>query len=157
MGSSRTRDRTCVPCLGRRILNHCATREVPPFSFNCAAQHSSRPSRFLSPVSWVHLCLLPIPGLLLPCLPSPSLSELKVILNTELFSLFAWPLSDRICSPFTAEESQALTSLLPLTRQVSCARHCSDMGETAGDETHRSRPSKSWHFGWGWGGAGERQ
>ena len=22
-------DRTCVPCTGRRILNHCATREVP--------------------------------------------------------------------------------------------------------------------------------
>ena len=29
MGSSQTRDRTCVPCIGRRILNHCATREVP--------------------------------------------------------------------------------------------------------------------------------
>ena len=28
-GSSRTRDRTCVPCIGRRILNHCTTREVP--------------------------------------------------------------------------------------------------------------------------------
>ena len=26
--SSWTRDRTCVPCIGRRILNHCATREV---------------------------------------------------------------------------------------------------------------------------------
>ena len=25
----QTRDRTCVPCIGRRILNHCATREVP--------------------------------------------------------------------------------------------------------------------------------
>ena len=31
MGSSRTRARTCVPCIGRRILNHCATREVPIF------------------------------------------------------------------------------------------------------------------------------
>ena len=29
VGSSRTRDRTHVPCLGRRILNHCATREAP--------------------------------------------------------------------------------------------------------------------------------
>ena len=28
MGSSRTRDRTCVPHLGRQILNHWATREV---------------------------------------------------------------------------------------------------------------------------------
>ena len=29
VGSSRTRDRTRVPCIGRRILNHCATREAP--------------------------------------------------------------------------------------------------------------------------------
>ena len=29
--SSRTRARTHVPCIGRRILNHCATREVPVF------------------------------------------------------------------------------------------------------------------------------
>ena len=28
VGSSRTRDRTCVPCIGRQILNHCTTREV---------------------------------------------------------------------------------------------------------------------------------
>ena len=28
-GSSQTRDRTRVPCIGRRILNHCAAREVP--------------------------------------------------------------------------------------------------------------------------------
>ena len=34
VGSSRTRDRTHVPCIGRQILNHCATREVPQFSFN---------------------------------------------------------------------------------------------------------------------------
>ena len=29
VGSSRTRARTRVPCIGRQILNHCATREVP--------------------------------------------------------------------------------------------------------------------------------
>ena len=29
VGSSWTRDQTRVPCIGRRILNHCATREVP--------------------------------------------------------------------------------------------------------------------------------
>ena len=33
VGSSRTRARTCVPCVGRRILNHCATREVLIFGF----------------------------------------------------------------------------------------------------------------------------
>ena len=29
VGSSPTRERTCVPCIGRRVLNHCATRDVP--------------------------------------------------------------------------------------------------------------------------------
>ena len=29
VGSSWTKDQTHVPCIGRRILNHCATREVP--------------------------------------------------------------------------------------------------------------------------------
>ena len=34
MGSSRTRDGTRVPCVGRQILNHCATREVPAVILN---------------------------------------------------------------------------------------------------------------------------
>ena len=29
MGSSPSRDQTCVPCIGTQILNHCATRKVP--------------------------------------------------------------------------------------------------------------------------------
>ena len=33
VGSSRTRARTRVPCTGRRILSHCATREVPVVLF----------------------------------------------------------------------------------------------------------------------------
>ena len=33
VGSSRTRARTCVPCIGRWILNCCATREVPVYLF----------------------------------------------------------------------------------------------------------------------------
>ena len=33
MGSSQTRARTRVPCIGRQILNHCATREALFFSF----------------------------------------------------------------------------------------------------------------------------
>ena len=31
VGSSQTRHRTRVPCIGRQILNHWATREVPGF------------------------------------------------------------------------------------------------------------------------------
>ena len=30
VGSSQTRAQTRVPCIGRQILNHCATREALP-------------------------------------------------------------------------------------------------------------------------------
>ena len=33
LGSSRTRAQTHVPYIGRQILNHCATREVPTIYF----------------------------------------------------------------------------------------------------------------------------
>ena len=33
VGSPPTRNRTCVPCIGRWVLIHCTTREVPPFDF----------------------------------------------------------------------------------------------------------------------------
>ena len=33
VGSSQTRARTHVPCIGRQILNHCATREAQGFVF----------------------------------------------------------------------------------------------------------------------------
>ena len=33
VGSSQTRARTHVPCIGRQTLNHCATREAPALSF----------------------------------------------------------------------------------------------------------------------------
>ena len=34
VGSSQTRARTRVPCIGRQTPNHCATREAPLLSFN---------------------------------------------------------------------------------------------------------------------------
>ena len=34
MGSSQTRAQTRVPCIGRGVLNHYATREVPHVLFN---------------------------------------------------------------------------------------------------------------------------
>ena len=36
VGSSQTRARTRVPCIGRQILNHCATREAPTTLLICA-------------------------------------------------------------------------------------------------------------------------
>ena len=44
--SSRTSARTCIPCIGRRILNHCTTREFLPGGFEaqvgCAHPHVRR-------------------------------------------------------------------------------------------------------------------
>ena len=44
VGSSRTRARTDVPCIGRRILNHCATREahLPVFFFNLSLREKQQ-------------------------------------------------------------------------------------------------------------------
>ena len=33
VGSSQTRARTRIPCIGRQTLNHCATREAPELNF----------------------------------------------------------------------------------------------------------------------------
>ena len=41
VGSSQARDRTHVPCIGRQILYHCATREVPDL---CYSAHDSSAS-----------------------------------------------------------------------------------------------------------------
>lgn len=85
-----------------------------------------------------------VPGLLLSCLPSTSLSESKAIPNTGLFSLLTWPLSDRTCSPMTAKESQTLTSLLPLTRRSHApgtALMWEKQQETS--ETHGSGPQRA--------------
>ena len=46
VGSSRTRARTRVPCIGRWILNHCATREVPPMAFFIFIQGTSLPAMY---------------------------------------------------------------------------------------------------------------
>ena len=39
VGSSQTRAQTRVPCIGRQILNHCATREAQPRKFKIMARH----------------------------------------------------------------------------------------------------------------------
>ena len=71
VGSSRTRARTCVPCTGRRILNHCATREAPGpscFKDKCLGPVSTR-SCPNSHLSAFHLNLtLPYSSSSNPCL-----------------------------------------------------------------------------------------
>ena len=50
VGSSRTRARTRVPCIGRRILNHCATREARKVVFKSMLSPQS-PSKNINPVN----------------------------------------------------------------------------------------------------------
>ena len=47
VGSSQTRAQTRVPCIGRQILNHCATREAPYFLFIKLQLFSCWSSNFL--------------------------------------------------------------------------------------------------------------
>ncbi|XP_073652016.1 pleckstrin homology-like domain family B member 3 isoform X7 [Tursiops truncatus] len=42
VGSSWTGARTRVPCIGRRTLNHCATREAPILFLNSSCSHNSK-------------------------------------------------------------------------------------------------------------------
>ena len=48
MGSSRTRAWTRVPCIGRRILNHWATREVPRMRLFWAGPGGARAASLLT-------------------------------------------------------------------------------------------------------------
>ena len=74
VGSSWTRARTRVPCIGRQILNHCATREAPlllflfisepsfrravysPTSTSSLPIHSSTPTAYPPPAPKAGLC-----------------------------------------------------------------------------------------------------
>ena len=47
MGSSWTRAQTRVPCIGRRILNHCTTREAQDDIFKVGSQKEMLPSSCL--------------------------------------------------------------------------------------------------------------
>ena len=57
VGSSWARARTCVPCFGRQILNHCATREalwrILYVRISCSSPNSSRPLLCMSAECWV--------------------------------------------------------------------------------------------------------
>ena len=47
--SSPTRDQTCIPCIGRQILNHWTTREVPSMR-----TFKKLSSNILSFLAWVY-------------------------------------------------------------------------------------------------------
>ena len=51
MGSSWTRARTRVPCIGRQILNHCATREAQNKLFNTLILQALYPSKLIEEIT----------------------------------------------------------------------------------------------------------
>ena len=67
VGSSRTRARTHVPCIGRWILNHCATREVPSARF------------------WIRLGFF----LILSCMTCLYILEIKPLSVTSFANIFS--------------------------------------------------------------------
>ena len=94
VGSSQTRDRTCVPCMGRQILNHWTTRK------------SLRPS--ICPLD-----LLPLPG-------SPLLS-LGPILIPQIPS--CWPWNTASTTPCASDPFLVLEfPLAALWILISCPR-----------------------------------
>ena len=64
VGSSQTRDWTCVPCIGRWILNHCATGEVPNgpcfLRKHCPAEQSCLDNTQPKPDVWCPRSALPV-------------------------------------------------------------------------------------------------
>ena len=58
--SSRTRDSTLIPCIGRQIFNHWSTREVPSVIFNSEKKFAIRVNfsskgKCLSKLWFIHL------------------------------------------------------------------------------------------------------
>ena len=77
VGSSHTRARTRVPCIGRQILNHCAMREVPWLFLTLA---------HLFLCSYLVFCIHPIfppPYLYFRCSSAPSRSPLASLRRAE--------------------------------------------------------------------------
>ena len=109
VGSSRTRARTRVPCIGRQILNRCATRGVPQLSLNICLKgkkikwlgSESRESqtwiKTLAPQctlrfserQWVGMKLVSHPSGLLFCVAEPGAFQTTSLL-CELFPARLW-------------------------------------------------------------------
>ena len=124
VGSSQTRARTRVPCIGRQILNHCATREarccflmpVTPLSLQVSTLSKLTPS--LSP-SAPHPLHSPVAG------STPLHTRPMTPISTpETYTLSPTPLlgtsSEEILPPAPAPKAQGMT----LGKSALCFSGC---------------------------------
>ena len=107
MRSSRTSDQTCVPCIGRRILHHWTTRDVPrsdqfshsvmsdsatPWTAACQTSLSINNSRSLLKLMSIE-SMMPFNHLILchPLLLLPSVFPSISVFSNELAPCIRWP------------------------------------------------------------------
>ena len=143
MGSSQTRARTRVPCIGRQILNHCATREVPLLVSLVAKTKIKEPSGSSGPApkeGWLPSRLPPCPACRLCCairaahVPAP-LTDGTILLGVKGLFLLNSVMKERVlCSgewPETRERrggvGEGCFGLYHLSSQCPGHVHLSDL------------------------------
>ena len=90
VGSSQTRARTCVPCISRQILNHCATREAP-LMFSLSSFCTSH-IEFIPNIN-MHAIVGEILSLISTWFPLLNLMSVRFIHVVRKSSLFFWILN----------------------------------------------------------------
>ena len=145
VGSSRTRARTRVPCIGRWILNHCATREVPKDqTLNVAYNPHSLTSPASVSLSLSTPCFLShlsrsVCGSLLPSYFSLPLISFPLSFYPCSFSLFPFLFliilsSFSFCYPLivSLSASLSLAPCLPPSLIISILKTCLSMPHILG-------------------------
>ena len=129
--SSRTRARTRVPCIGRQILNHCATREAPLLPF-----YTSFFSFYFFHCLAAHGILVPQPGVE----PAPSAMKASNP-NHRATRGLPLPLSRSAFSLCSQETGKHIQKTLLRTQIVTCESEHTSPRE---DRSH-ARVSSSVH------------
>ena len=135
MGSSWTKARTHVPCIGRRVLNDCTTREVPGMLFLSLGGHSGG----VSGNSDIILQTLPQTA----CLTGKRVCWWGCICNATSLICAFWPLeSDAIglrnyprtilATPGLYSSHMCLRYLWGLTLEWAGLLHCLAVWESLG-------------------------
>ena len=112
VGSSQTRARTRVSCIGRQILNHCATREAPVYFFPCFClllfyliYSPGAPAGLC-----IHFCLF-LPPTLLPLCPARYTPSVPVALPSSPLSGTPGGCACFLLSLFLCSASHKLSSV----------------------------------------------